>query len=212
MGWRSSRNGISQSEGLRQGLLSAIHEEHHSLMRTEWIVPVLLALWPLCAGSSVPAPSEPASLSVARENQGDTLLRGSPLSLTGSKVQASQDLTCQEADATTLQLNWPPLPTATEYQVFRNGAYVGSTAGRVGYFLDRGLRPSQTYRYSARALDPTGRVVGQSAARDFSTRSNSTIRTRYTVLAVAFYPAGPGDAEELSHIKTYLKHRLDFIR
>ncbi len=37
------------------------------------------------------------------------------------------------------------------------------------------------------------------------------MRTGYRVLVVGFYPDGP-DAAELTHVRTYLQHRIDFIR
>ncbi len=45
----------------------------------------------------------------------------------------SLELSSPAADATTIQLKWPPLSAATEYRVFRDGTPVGSTAGRVGH-------------------------------------------------------------------------------
>ncbi|MCL5096798.1 MAG: hypothetical protein M1608_04585 [Candidatus Omnitrophica bacterium] len=123
----------------------------------------------------------------------------------------SPTLQCLTADATTIQLNWPPIPSAVEYKVYRNGAYVGSTAARTGYYLDNGLKPVQSYKYYILALDSSGKVIGHSPTNTFSTLSSSSIRTHYKVLAVAFYPEKP-DPAELSHIKTYLRHRIDFLR
>ena len=120
-------------------------------------------------------------------------------------------LSCPLADASTIQLHWPPMPTAVTYRVYRDGAMVGSTAARTGYYLDSRLEPETVYDYYVTALDQDGRVLRTSALARFSTRSSSTIRTHYRVLVLAFYPNGPNQSE-LSHIRTYLRHRLEFIR
>jgi hypothetical protein len=127
------------------------------------------------------------------------------------KADDSMALACAGADATTVQLNWPPIPSAVEYKMYRDGAYIGSTAGRCGYFLDTGLSPATSYAYAVAAFDSTNGLVGRSGTNVFSTTSSSRIRSHYTVLAIAFYPSGP-NVEALSHIRTYLRHKLDFLR
>jgi hypothetical protein len=120
-------------------------------------------------------------------------------------------LSCLAVDASTIQLRWPPLPNARVYCVYRDGVKVGNTAARTGYFLDSRLEPNTTYGYYITALDPSGQVLRTSASARFSTGASSKIRTHYGVLVLAFYPDGPNPSE-LSHLRTYLRHRLDFIR
>jgi hypothetical protein len=120
-------------------------------------------------------------------------------------------LSSPRSDATTIQLTWPPIFQATEYRVHRDGVYIGSTAGRCGYFLDTGLSPSTFYSYSISAFDATNGLLGASESLIVSTGPSSTLKTRYTVLAMGFYPNTP-DPAELAHTKTFFRHKLDFFR
>ena len=100
-------------------------------------------------------------------------------------------LSSASADATTIQLNWPPIPAAVEYKIYRNGNYIGSTAGRCGYFTDTGLAPATSYNYFLAAYDAENHLLGFSVTNTFSTTASSRIRTHYKLLAIGFYPTGP---------------------
>jgi len=123
---------------------------------------------------------------------------------------ASLALSCTSADATTIQLNWPPIPVAVEYKIYRDGTYVGSTAGRSGYFTDTGLVPATSYEYFLAAFDSDNHLLGFSTTNAFSTTSSSRSRTHYHILAIGFYPSGP-DAD-FAHVETFFRHKIDFIR
>jgi len=123
---------------------------------------------------------------------------------------ASLALSSTSADATTIQLNWPPIPFAVEYKIYRNGAYAGSTAGRCGYFTDTGLAPVTSYEYFLAAFDADNQLLGFSSTNAFSTVSSSRIRTHYNLLGIGFYPTGP-DAD-FPHVQTFFRHRIDFMR
>ncbi len=129
------------------------------------------------------------------------------------RLQADQSLTlrCTASNATTLQLNWPPLPKAVEYRAYRDGIFIGSTASRTGFFLDSGLSPGTEYSYAVTAVDAAGQPIKSSETRRFRTTTSGQIRSAFQALVLAFYPDGP-PAEELAHIKTYMKHHMDFLR
>jgi hypothetical protein len=111
------------------------------------------------------------------------------------------------ADATSVRLQWQPINGATEYEVTRDGISVGSTISITGYFNDFGLSPRRTYTYTITARDALGVVVARSAPVSAKTTGAATIRTHYTILALAFNP------EQVSLIteKIYLKHRIQFL-
>lgn len=126
------------------------------------------------------------------------------------RADTSLALRALEADATTIQLNWPPIPFAAEYKLYRDGVFVGSTAGRCGYFLDTGLKPTTSYSYVVTAFDSANQALGRSVPKTLSTLSSNRLRTHYTVLAVGFYPDGPDG--DLPHVRTFFRHKLDFFR
>jgi hypothetical protein len=118
-------------------------------------------------------------------------------------------LSSASADATTIQLNWPPMPAAVEYKIYRNGSYIGSTVGRCGYFTDTGLAPTNSYDYFLAAYDAENHLLGFSG-KTLSTAASSRIRTHFKLLAIGFYPTGPD--LDFPHVKTFLRHKIDFMR
>lgn len=131
---------------------------------------------------------------------------------TSEKV-CGDDLTGQP-DATSIVLRWTPYlgtQTAAEYRVKRNGADIGSTIGKLGYFTDHGLAPGTTYSYLVEGLEANGNMICKSNSINVTTASQSTIRTRYNLLAIAFNPQS-GIESELNHIRTFLNYRLDFLK
>jgi hypothetical protein len=117
-------------------------------------------------------------------------------------------LKVDSTDATSVRLKWRPVENATEYEVIRDGVAIGSTIATVGYFTDFGLRPGKHYRYTVTALNASGNVIGRSEPVSGRTRRSTTIRTHYTVLAIAFNP----DQVNLTTDEIYLKHRIQFIQ
>jgi hypothetical protein len=126
------------------------------------------------------------------------------------RSDASLTLSANVADATTIRLNWPPLPDAVEYKIYRDGSFVGSTVGRCGLFTDTGLAPVSLHRYHLEAFDASNDRLGSSLTNEFSTSSSSQLRTHYKLLGLAFYPSGP-DAD-FPHVQTYFRHKIDFVR
>jgi len=111
-------------------------------------------------------------------------------------------------DATSVRLQWTPLETAAEYAVSRDGTGVGTSIAAVGYFTDFGLRPGESHEYVVEARDASGALIGRSLPAVAQTTEATTIRTRYTVLAIAFNP----EQESLVTETTFLKHRIQFLR
>ena len=127
------------------------------------------------------------------------------------KDQYAFDLKVTYADATSVTLHWTPYLNAQKYQVYKNKLYTGTTISKTGYFSDFGLNPNQKYEYTVTAVDNNNIPLQSSDTISVVTKSSSTIRTHYKVLALAFYPQGITD-DELVGIKTYFKHRLAFYK
>jgi hypothetical protein len=123
---------------------------------------------------------------------------------------ASLDLSSAAEDATTVTLNWPPVPGAVLYKVFRDDSEVGSTVGGGGFFTDTGLTPESSHEYRVEAFGASNQSLGSSVTRSFATGTSSRIRTRYGQLGIGFYPGGP-DAD-FPHVRTFFRHRIDFLR
>ncbi|MBO3096019.1 PQQ-dependent sugar dehydrogenase [Cellulomonas dongxiuzhuiae] len=71
-----------------------------------------------------------------------------------------------QAQGTSVTVTWRASSDAvgvTGYEILRNGAVVGSTAGSVLTFVDSGLRPRVAYAYQVRARDQAGNRSGASA-------------------------------------------------
>ena len=66
-----------------------------------------------------------------------------PIGLGTSRVSGTQ-----------LRVTWTPNPSATGYQIYRDGALIGTTAGTE--FLDTSVRPSTEYSYAVVALNAFG--------------------------------------------------------
>ncbi|MDG6101877.1 fibronectin type III domain-containing protein [Dactylosporangium aurantiacum] len=111
-------------------------------------------------------------LSFANTNQGaDGWVDLGPLSTTGtcsgdcSAPSVPAGLAVGGVTNTSVALSWSPSTDnvgVTGYQVFRDGARVGTVAGTS--FTDTGRSPGQTYQYTVRAVDAAGNVSGPSAA------------------------------------------------
>ena len=114
-----------------------------------------------------------------------------------------------EPDATSVKLHWNPYSgseTISEYRVKRNGIVVGSTIGKYGYFTDFGLTPDSTYYYTVEIVGSNG-IICQSNEIAVTTTSQTTIKTHYKLLAIAFNPNGVLPQSEIDHIKTFLDYR-----
>ena len=66
-----------------------------------------------------------------------------PIGLGTSRVSGTQ-----------MRVTWTPNPSATGYQIYRDGALIGTTAGTE--FLDTSVRPSTEYSYAVVALNAFG--------------------------------------------------------
>jgi hypothetical protein len=124
------------------------------------------------------------------------------------EVPSTFELIVASTDATSVRLQWAPLTAAAEYAVSRDGGAIGSSIAAVGYFTDFGLRPGESYQYVVDALDAAGTLIARSLPVLAQTTEATTIRTHYTVLAIAFNP----EQESLVTEATYLKHRIQFLR
>jgi hypothetical protein len=121
----------------------------------------------------------------------------------------SFDVESAVVDATSVRLHWTPLEAAgiQQYLVYRDGEVVGSTVSQTGYFSDFGLRPGQTCQYQVVA-QVDGRIVSTSQPFSIQTATSSSVRTNYTILAIAFNP----DDSDREGMTTFLQHRIDFLR
>ncbi len=122
-------------------------------------------------------------------------------------VAPSFELSVSSTDATSVRLQWTPIATAAEYAVSRDGSSIGSSLAVVGYFTDFGLRPGESHQYVVEARDASGALIGRSLPAVAQTTEATTIRTHYTVLAIAFNP----EQESLVTESTFLKHRIQFL-
>ena len=126
-------------------------------------------------------------------------------------AQSNFKINSVKSDATSALLNWNPILNIKAYIVYRNNTNVGTTRSKTGYFSDFNLIPNQTYQYNIVAIDSNNIQNALSDTISVTTKNVSAIRTHYKVLVVAFYPTVI-DINELTGIKTFLKHRLDFFR
>lgn len=120
----------------------------------------------------------------------------------GFELQASAD------GATAIRLRWAPQQGATEYVVYRDGIMVGSTVGALGYYTDVGLQPREHYRYNVSAKNAAGTTIAQSVTSSAKTDESTTVRTDYTVLALAYNPMH----QNLTTERVYLNHRIQFLQ
>ena len=98
-------------------------------------------------------------------------------------------LTATAVSATQINLSWNASTdnvAVTGYQVFRNGAQVGTSTTTA--FSDTGLSPSTSYSYTVRAVDAAANPSGQ------STPASATTLTPDTTLPTATITAPTGSA------------------
>jgi chitodextrinase len=80
----------------------------------------------------------------------------SATTLTDDGPPAPSGLTATPVNATQISLTWTaPEGGAASYRVFRDGAPIGSVTTTA--FIDLGLEPATTYRYSVASVDAEGR-------------------------------------------------------
>jgi hypothetical protein len=100
-----------------------------------------------------------------------------------------------------------PLPN----RVKRDGIEIGRTIGKHGYFTDYDLSPNTTYTYAVEGLAAYGAIIWHSNPIQITTTSSSTIKTKYSLLAIVFNPGGALQSD-MDHIRTFLDYRLDFLK
>jgi len=127
------------------------------------------------------------------------------------RCAAQFEINVVKSDATSVILSWTPLPGVNRYEVYRDTNYIGYTVAKTGNFSDFNLDPEHIYNYRVVAVNENNLKSASSPVVSVKTKSTVEIRTRYTVLALAFYP-GAIDSNELVHIRTYFKHRLNFFK
>ncbi|MER7755876.1 PHB depolymerase family esterase [Kitasatospora sp. NPDC097643] len=81
---------------------------------------------------------------------------------TSPGLPAPAGLTATASGQDSITLDWQAVGGAVSYQVFRDGALVGTTAGPS--FTDTGLATGTAYSYTVAAVDTTGTVGARSAA------------------------------------------------
>jgi len=124
------------------------------------------------------------------------------------EAPAAFTLNVAATDATSVRLEWVPVTSAHEYRASRDDMSIGSSVARVGVFTDFGLEPGMEYRYVVEAYNASGALIARSNPVTAQTTHSTRVRTRYTVLAIAFNPT----QESLVTETTYLKHRTQFLR
>lgn len=89
-------------------------------------------------------------------------------------VAAPQNLSATNTSATSFKLAWSPVSGAVAYQVYRDGALVGSTrvsaANNGAAYQDSGLSQNTAYTYIVRAVASNGNAGPASAALTLTTR------------------------------------------
>ncbi|MCX7749765.1 MAG: hypothetical protein N2645_23180 [Clostridia bacterium] len=108
-----------------------------------------------------------------------------------ANVPSLGNLACVSVDATSVKLQWTPYynPQAvSEYKVYRDGVYVGSTVAKNGYFNDYRLTPGQTYNYYVNAVNVNQAILATSNPLTVQTTNSSSIKTSYKVMVLRFDP------------------------
>ena len=104
-----------------------------------------------------------AAVAIAVNNAADTTPPTVPTGLTVTSISSSL-----------VNLLWAPSTDnvgVTGYDVFRNGALIGTAVGTT--YQDTGLTASTSYSYSVAAFDAAGNVSGQSASSNVTTLAAS---------------------------------------
>ncbi len=84
-------------------------------------------------------------------------------------IRTPLELTVQEASTSTATLSWPACPGATQYKLYRNGAWLGVTTYLT--YRDSGpLDMYKSYEYLVIALDANGKVLNASPTTVFAYR------------------------------------------
>ena len=73
------------------------------------------------------------------------------------------------------------------------------------------MTPDSTYYYTLEIVGSTG-TIRQSNEIAVTTTSQTTIKTHYKLLAIAFNPNGELPQSDIDHIKTFLNYRLDVLK
>ncbi|MBK9394668.1 MAG: fibronectin type III domain-containing protein [Uliginosibacterium sp.] len=99
----------------------------------------------------------------------------SVIDITAPSAPAS--LRAEGKSATSVSLSWSAASDdqgVTGYQIYRNGALVSAVQGNLLNYIDTGLMPGSSYRYSIKAVDAAGNLSPASAEFLVSTNSQST--------------------------------------
>jgi hypothetical protein len=107
-----------------------------------------------------------------------------------SGAQAQSGLAALEQNATSIKLHWTPSASSQlkKYQILRNGAVVGTTVGKNGYYSDFNLLPQNNYTYKVQALNSSGSVLGETAQIATATSATNRIKTTFTMLVITYDP------------------------
>ena len=90
---------------------------------------------------------------------------------------APASLRAEGKSATSVSLSWSAASDdqgVTGYQIYRNGSLVSLVQGSLLNYIDTGLVPGSSYRYSIKAVDAAGNLSPASAEFLVSTNSQST--------------------------------------
>jgi len=101
---------------------------------------------------------------------------------------APQSVTLLERTATTAALAWTPSVDntgVTGYEIYRNGTFVGQTAGGTRSYYVQGLRPETAYAFTVVSLDAAGNRSAASAALAVRTEADTTAPVRPGSLTAA---------------------------
>ena len=91
--------------------------------------------------------------------------------------RAPASLRAEGKSATSVSLSWSAASDdqgVTGYQIYRNGSLVSLVQGSLLNYIDTGLVPGSSYRYSIKAVDAAGNLSPASAEFLVSTNSQST--------------------------------------
>jgi beta-glucanase (GH16 family)/uncharacterized protein YccT (UPF0319 family) len=117
----------------------------------------------------------------AFNSAGATSAPSSPLSATTQSATSSLNpptgLFSSSTTSSSVAVSWIASTSTgvTGYNVYRNGAKIGSVAANFTYFVDTGLTPGTTYTYTANAFNASGGVSALSAPFVVATLSSGNI-------------------------------------
>lgn len=111
----------------------------------------------------------------ARDAAGNFSSLSAPLTVLADSIppSAPSSLNYAEETATTVTLVWGPSTdnaTVTGYNIYRNGALLGTTSESV--YTDSGLTPSTAYSYTVKALDEAGNLSPASNTLNLTTSAD----------------------------------------